>query len=193
MAPRSVEDGWYGRGAPPIIAQHGSMGDISVTQEQVHKSLSISQEDISKNSPHGTHRHAHKGAAPLLVADPKLKVDASVLIKWGKGKDAEYRRGLLVYRVISLKRLIAEYLGGQKDSLGLDHARMDVGMGDLDTENRPKNSLRAMGLLGVAAEEYNCLMRDLQDLMLPDFEINLRRKIETATRMQQTYRCFSTN
>jgi hypothetical protein len=124
----------------------------------------------------------------------KLKVDAERLIKWGKGKDAEYRHGLLVYRVLTLKRLIAEYLGVV--STALERPRMDVGTSRNEMEDdalQAKAITRMMGLFGVDAEEYYCLCRDMQDLMLPDFEIKLRRKMETCMRMQRTYKCFSTS
>lgn len=124
----------------------------------------------------------------------KLKVDAERLIKWGKGKDAEYRHGLLVYRVLTLKRLITEYLGVV--STALERPRMDVGTSrnEMDDDDlQAKAITRMMGLFGVDAEEYYCLCRDIQDLMLPDFEIKLRRKMETCMRMQRTYKCFSTS
>ena len=170
-------------------------------------SVSISQEDIMRHNP-ASPRNARFAIqySPEKPEDSRkvikkghnkswtpsnLKVDANVLIKWGKGKDEEYRRGLLLYRVITLKRLIVEFVGADRKS-SVIHRRMDVGTYDRDGPLGPKDAVKIMDSLGVVEEEYNCLMRDLQDLMLPDFEINLKRKLETVTRMQQTYKCFST-
>ena len=267
LAPSNVEEGWYGRGAPPIMVSQSEQDLTSplsanigltlsgpastaaatsgITRQRslsgsrappitipenasknqsslppphdkfspsMTRSVSISQEDIMKHVPSSPRlaRFAIQSSPekPFGYDDPakksakkekthrrpstgsNLKVDANVLIKWGKGKDEEYRRGLLIYRVISLKRLIIEFIGGGQNIVV--HRRMDVGTYDRDGPLGPKDAIRIMDLLGVVEEEYNCLMRDLQDLMLPDFEINLRRKIETASRMQQTYKCFST-
>ena len=259
LAPSNVEEGWYGRGAPPIAvsqseqelgspsanlglnltslssigaglnapvpppstryrsssgsrAPPGSNDNTKVAPSvagifapDMGRSLSISQEDIIRHVPSSPRlaRFAIKTSPEKPVDDMKsipkatrrtsgsnLKVDANVLIKWGKGKDEEYRRGLLIYRVISLQRLIVAFIGASRSSV--IHRRMDVGIYDRDGPLGPKDAVRIMDLLGVVEEEYNCLIRDLQDLMLPDFEISLRRKIETATRMQQTYKCFST-
>jgi hypothetical protein len=137
---------------------------------------------------------ANRSRLTLTPTPSKLKVDAERLIKWGKGKDAEYRHGLLVYRVLTLKRLIAEYLGVV--STALERPRMDVGTSRNEMDDdalQAKAITRMMGLFGVDAEEYYCLCRDMQDLMLPDFEIKLRRKMETCMRMQRTYKCFSTS
>jgi hypothetical protein len=183
--------------------------DISASASpRMTRSVSISQEDIMRHIPSSPRlarfaiksspenkgeefRKTFKKKSHRRTSTPSnLKVDANVLIKWGKGKDEEYRTGLLIYRVISLKRLIVELIGADR-SLVI-HRRMDVGTYDRDGPLGPKDAVRLMDFLGVVEEEYNCLIRDLQDLMLPDFEINLRRKIETATRMQQTYKCFST-
>lgn len=255
-----MEEGWYGRGAPPIAVcqseqdlgspaavniglslssvpsigaglnvpappattRHRSLsgsrappGSIENTKVQpslsgvfapdMGRALSISQEDIIKHVPSSPRlaRFAiktspekpieHRKSIPKATrrtSGSNLKVDANVLIKWGKGKDEEYRRGLLIYRVISLQRLIVAFIGASRSSV--IHRRMDVGIYDRDGPLGPKDAVRIMDLLGVVEEEYNCLIRDLQDLMLPDFEISLRRKIETASRMQQTYKCFST-
>lgn len=271
LAPSNVEEGWYGRGAPPIIvnqseqdlsnpnlpanigltlsgpvstttaktgvtrqrsASGAKAAPISITNNAIEifnqksappnqekfspsmkRSVSISHEDILRHvpssprlarfaiqsmpeNPFGADDEATKASAKKEKSQHhrrvsgSLKVDANVLIKWGKGKDEEYRRGLLIYRVITLKRLILKFIGA--DQKIVVHGRMDVGTYDKDGPLGPKDAIRIMDLLGVIEEEYNCLMRDLQDLMLPDFEINLRRKIETATRMQSTYKCFST-
>jgi hypothetical protein len=199
LAPRSVEEVWYGRGAPPITSSQ-SDADLKsprATGKQtnhISRVLSASQDDVnnmvSPASPSVRRHLPGVKTASHAAASQMLKVDAGALIKWGKGKNEEYRRGLLMYRVIILKRLISEYLGIVPS--GFDHVRMDVGITQSDISVESKEALKLIGLLGVGTEEYDCLMRDLQDLMLPDFEINLRRKIDTATRMQQTYRCFST-
>lgn len=201
--------------ASPIVIPADNMKPLAAPHEKfspsLKRSVTISQEDIIKhvpssprlarfaiqNSPETPFGYeSGKKSAKREISHRRpstgsnLRVDANVLIKWGKGKDEEYRRGLLIYRVISLKRLILEFIGAGQNTV--IHSRMDVGYDDRDGPLGPKDAIRIMDLLGVVEEEYNCLMRDMHDLMLPDFEINLRRKIETASRMQQTYKCFST-